>query len=187
MKQEHHQTMQLLKEWRDGNSNARDSLFERLHAELRQVSAALLRNEGSCSLSTGDLVNESVIRLIKLDRIELNDRSHFLALASRAMRRILIDHARKKKSHKRRHQSVTLITQVEGGAQRLDIDRLEKALIRLEVLDQQKAQIVEYRYFGGLSLTEVAEVVGTSETTIKRQWRVARAWLQAAMREELIK
>ncbi|MEL8056352.1 MAG: ECF-type sigma factor [Pseudomonadota bacterium] len=177
------ETNLLLRDWRSGDLSARDELFERLYGELRKVSAALLRGESNCSLSTGDLVNEAVMRLIKLDRMELNDRSHFLALSSRAMRRILIDHSRKKSADKREHQRVTLITQVEGGAQRLDLDRLDKALIRLAVIDAQKAEIVEYRYFGGLSLAEIAEVMGTSESTIKRKWRVARAWLVNALKE----
>ena len=151
---------------------------------MRQVSAALLRAESNSSLSTGDHVNEAVLRLIKLDQIEWADKSHFLALSARAMRRILIDHARKKKSDKRFHHKVTLVTRVEGVAQRLDMDLLEKSLIRLTVIDPAKAEIVELRYFGGMSLQEISEVVGASESTVKRQWRVARAWLLDAMTEE---
>jgi len=173
----------LLAAWRSGDTGARDDLFNLLYRELRQVSAALLRAESNNSLSTGDLVNEATLRLIHLDQIDWADKSHFLALAARAMRRILIDHARKKKSDKRQHHKVTLVTRLEGVEQRLDIEVLEKALIRLSVIDEEKASIVELRYFGGLSLQEIAEVVGTSESTVKRQWRVARAWLLDAMKE----
>jgi RNA polymerase sigma factor (TIGR02999 family) len=133
----------------------------------------------------GDLVNEAVLRLIKLEQIEWTDKSHFLALSARAMRRILIDHARKKNSDKRYHHKVTLVTRVEGVSQRFDMDLLEKSLIRLGVIDPDKAEIVELRYFGGMSLQEIAEVVGASESTVKRQWRVARAWLLDAMTEEV--
>ncbi|MCH9752868.1 MAG: ECF-type sigma factor [Hyphomonas sp.] len=174
---------ELLQAWRSGDTGARDQLFTLLYSELRQVSAALLRAESNNSLSTGDLVNEATLRLIRLDQIDWVDKSHFLALSARAMRRVLIDHARKKKSGKRHHHKVTLVTRLEGVEQRLDIDILEKALIRLAVIDADKAGIVELRYFGGMSLPEIAEVVGTSESTVKRQWRVARAWLLDAMKE----
>lgn len=177
------ETKTLLDKWRDGDTDARDALFALLYTELRQVSAALLRAESNNSLSTGDLVNEAAIRLIRLDQIEWADKSHFLALSARAMRRVLIDHARKKKSDKRHHHKVTLVTRVEGNAQRIDMDILEKSLIRLSAIDAEKANIVELRYFGGLTLEEIGEVSGQSESTIKRQWRVARAWLLNAVQE----
>jgi len=177
------ETKTLLDKWRAGDTDARDALFALLYTELRQVSAALLRVESNNSLSTGDLVNEAAIRLIRLDQIEWADKSHFLALSARAMRRVLIDHARKKKSDKRHHHKVTLVTRVEGSAQRIDMDILEKSLIRLSAIDADKANIVELRYFGGMTLQEIAEVSGQSESTIKRQWRVARAWLLNAVQE----
>lgn len=177
------QSKALLKQWRDGDTTARDRLFELLYSELRQVSAALLRSERNSSLSTGDLVNEAALRLIRLDQIDWADKSHFLALSARAMRRVLIEHARKKNADKRHHHKVTLVTRLEGAAQRIDIDVLEKSLIRLSAIDPAKATIVELRYFGGLSLQEIAEVEGSSESTVKRQWRVARAWLLDAMTE----
>lgn len=174
-------TQVLLRGWRDGDDAARDQLFERLYLELRQVSAALLRAESNSSLATGDLVNEAAIRLIQIDKIDWADRAHFLALSARAMRRILIDHARRKKSDKRAHQKVTLVTRFEGAPQRVDLDVLDKAMIRLKALDAEKAHIVELRYFGGMSVTEIAEVMAVSESTVKRQWQVARAWLMDAL------
>ena len=174
-------TKMLLGDWRSGNIGARDELFDRLYSELRQVSAALLRAESNNSLATDDLVNEAAMRLIEMDRIDWADRTHFLALSARAMRRILIDHARKKRSEKRSHQRVTLMTRFEGGQQRLDLETLETALIRLQAIDEEKAKIVELRFYGGLSPAEIGEVLGASESTIKRQWQVARAWLLDAM------
>ena len=174
-----------MQSWRSGDTGARDQLFTLLYSELRQISAALLRAESNNSLSTGDLVNEATLRLIRLDQIDWVDKSHFLALSARAMRRVLIDHARKKKSDKRQHHKVTLVTRLEGVEQRLDIDQLEKALIRLVVIDAEKANIVELRYFGGMSLPEVSEVTGLSESTVKRHWRIARAWLLDAVQESL--
>lgn len=175
----------LLQRWRKGDTAARDALFELLYSELRQVSAALLRAESNNSLSTGDLVNEASVRLIQLNQIEWADKSHFLALSARAMRRVLIDHARKKSTDKRHHHKVTLVTRFEGGSQRVDIDVLEKSLIRLAAMDAEKASIVELRYFGGMTFEEISEVVGTSESTVKRQWRVARAWLLDALHETI--
>ena len=183
MAQEFSQTQVLLRNWRGGDVRSRDALFEKLYSELRQVSAALLRAESNSSLSTGDLVNEAAIRLMQIDKIDWSDRAHFLALSARAMRRILIDHARKKNTDKRAHKRVTLLTRFEGAPQRLDLDALDKALIRLNAIDEEKATIVELRYFGGLGLAEIAEVLGTSESTIKRQWRTARIWLIDALKE----
>ena len=176
------ETKQLLTAWREGDMAARDRLFTLLYSELRQVSAALLRAERNSSLSTGDLVNEAVMRLVQLDQIEWTDKTHFLALSARAMRRILIDNARKKATDKRHHHKVTLVTRIAGGpGERIDFDVLEKALIRLAAIDKEKADIVELRYFGGMSHQEIAEVTGTSESTVKRGWRAARAWLLDAM------
>lgn len=176
---------QMLEGWRAGDLAARDRLFDLLYDELRQISAALLRTENRTSLSTGDLVNEAVLRLIRLDRIEWTDKAHFLALSARAMRRTLIDHARRKSSDKRAHQKVTLVTKLgDGRKDRIEYDRLEKALIRLAVIDADKAEIVELRYFGGLTMEEIAEVKGQSEATMKRQWRAARAWLRDALGED---
>ncbi|RFB01528.1 sigma-70 family RNA polymerase sigma factor [Parvularcula marina] len=175
------QTRMLLGDWRRGDIGARDQLFDRLYGELRQVSAALLRRESNNSLATEDLVNEAAMRLMEMDSIDWADRSHFLALSARAMRRILIDHARKKKSEKRSHEKVTLMTRFEGGQQRLDLEELETALIRLQAIDEEKAKIVELRFFGGLTPAEIGEVLGTSESTVKRQWQIARTWLLDAM------
>jgi len=174
----------LLKEWRDGSDAARDQLFAKLYHELRLVSAALLRNEGRISLSTGDLVNDAAARLIRLDNIDWQDKAHFMALSARMMRRVLVDHVRKKDADKRHHQKVTLITHLVGGnSETVNIQRLEHALLRLQAIDPVRAQIVEMRYYGGLSLEEIGAVVGMSPSTIKRNWRASRAWLLSAIEE----
>ena len=150
-------TKTLLSAWRNGDMSARDRLFDLLYSDLRQVSAALLRNESNASLSTGDLVNEAAIRLMRLDQIEWADKAHFLALAARAMRRVLIDHARKKNSNKRQHQKVTLISRFgAAGVDRVELDVLEKSLIRLNLIDPEKVEIVEMRYFGGMTLEDLS-------------------------------
>lgn len=175
----------LLDKWRSGDEAARDELFSQLYSELRRISASLLNREGGASLSTGDLVNEAVLRLIDLERIEWQDKAHFLALSARMMRRVLIDHARKKNSDKRSHQKVTLVTHMAGGGpESVDIHHLESALVRLQAIDETRAKIVEMRYYGGLTLDEIAGVTGMSASNVKRSWRASRSWLLNALEEE---
>ena len=170
----------LLARWQKGENEARDQLVARLHPALAQIAAARLRGERNTSLSTGDLINDAVLRLIEVHPDGLVDRAHMLALASRMMRRILIDHARLKASAKRRHVKVEICTEVDGG-QRLDLNRLDSALIRLGAIDEQLMELVEMRYFGGMTAADVALVTGMSEATVKRRWQVARAWLTDAL------
>jgi len=170
----------LIIDWRDGDMDARDRLIARLLPELQQMAAARLRYERASSLSTHDLINDAVERLLNIHGLELADRTHFTALASRLMRNILIDHARAKATDKRAHDKVELNTRVEGGA-RIDLIELNSALIRLEAIEPSLMEIVEMRYFGGMSVTDIAGATGWSEATVKRRWQVARAWLSDAL------
>lgn len=170
----------LLARWQSGDDSARDRLIGRLHPDLSQIAAARLRGERNSSLSTGDLINDAVLRLLQSERHDLADRAHFIALASRLMRHILIDHARQKASAKRRHVKVELCTNIDG-AQRFDLNRLESALVRLGAIDAQLMELVEMRYFGGMTIEDVAVVTGLSEPTVKRRWQAARAWLTDAL------
>ena len=170
----------LLRRWQDGSLDARDELVKRLHPELIEIAAARLRRERDTSLSTGDLINQVVLRIIRTEGLALTDRAHFVALSSRMMRHILVDHARAKASSKRGHVKVELCTAVDGG-QRVDLISLETALIRLKAIDAQLMELVEMRYFGGMTITDISVVLGVSEPTVKRRWQVARAWLADAM------
>lgn len=174
-------TVTLFRRWNEGETNARDRLIARLHPDLAQIAAARLRGERNSSLSTGDLINEAVLRLMKAERHDLADRAHFIALASRLMRNILIDHARAKKSAKRDHAKVELCTNVEGGEQRFDLIALDSALIRLGTIDPLLMEMVEMRYFGGMTTADMSAVTGLSEATVKRRWQAARAWLLDAL------
>lgn len=174
----------LLRAWRGGSSSARDQLLQRLYPSLAEIAAARLRQERNSSLSTGDLINQAVLRLIGSEGLTLADRPHFVALASRIMRNILVDHARAKSSAKRKHERVELCTAIDGG-QRLDLIRLEVALIRLKALDAGLTELVEMRYFGGMTTADVALVMGVSEPTVKRRWQVARGWLMDALNEPM--
>lgn len=168
----------LLHNWRGGNLDATEQLFNKLYIQLSKISSALLSNENAVSLSTGDLVNEAAIRLISLHKIDWQDRVHFLALSAKVMRQVLIDHCRKKMANRRQHERVTLLTQCEPqGEESFDLDLLEESLQELQLIDPERVHIVEMRYYGGLSLTEIAAVKGVSASTIKRSWRASRAWL----------
>ncbi|MDP3737631.1 MAG: ECF-type sigma factor [Hyphomonadaceae bacterium] len=172
---------ELLVAWRAGDLKARDTLFNLVYRELVQVAAALLRTDRKTSLSSGDLVSETVLRLIALDRIEWQDKAHFLALSARVMRQVLVDQARRRATDRRQHHKVTLISQLGAhGSLELELDQLEKALIRLAAIEPRHAEVVELRFFGNLTLEEVAEVLGMSGSTVKRIWRSSRAWLVSA-------
>lgn len=176
---------QLLIRWRNGDSAAQNEIFNELFSEMRRISASLISREGAISISADDLLNEGALRLIRIEDMDWQNRAHFLAMAARIMRRVLVDHARARRSNKRDHQPVTLVTGVGESAQHgLDLDRLDKALLRLNQIDPARASIVELRYFGGLSLEEIAEVTEQSVSTVKRSWRSARVWLQMAMEDD---
>lgn len=174
------QTAELLVQWRGGALDARNALIARIHPELKAIAAARLRADRSSSLSTGDLINDAVVRITTADGLQVNDRAHMVALASRVMRNILVDHARSKMSDKRKHLKVEICTRVEGE-QRFDLIAIDSALIRLKVLDEQLSELVEMRYFGGMTIGDIAAATGLSEATVKRRWAVARAWLVDAL------
>lgn len=159
-----------------------DRVYTLIEQELKTIAAARLRSERSSSLSTGDLINEAMLRLQELDSIEWTGKPHVLAIASTFMRRILIDHARRKNSDKRAHQKVTLVTGLPEEQAPVEIFDLEQALNALREIDPEKANIVEMRFFGGMSNAQIGEVLTLSEATVKRRWAAARAWLQDYLR-----
>lgn len=171
----------LVQSWRCGDADARDSLIGALYGELGKISANLLRGERDISLTTGDLVNEAMVRVLGTDSLNLNDKAHFLALAALTMRRVLTDRARKNGAAKRDHYKVTLAPEVVAAEDYLDADVLENALRRLAEINEEHAAIVEMRYFGGMTMEQIAEATGQSVSTVKRGWRVARAWLSEAL------
>ena len=179
------ETAALFASWRAGDDRARAKLFELFYSELNRTAAGMLRRERNVSLSAGDLVHETVLRLIQLHQIEIENRAHFMALASRFMRRALVDHVRAKQTDKRGHQRVTLVTGVAGDRP-LDLSGLDHALIRLGSVEGQRADIVEMRYFGGMSIGDIATVMSLSEATVKRRWLAARAWLLDAMDDPFV-
>lgn len=178
---------QLLADWQNGDVKARDRLFALVHPELRRLAAVAARHERpGHTLDAPALVNELYLRLSASGQLAFQDRGHFFAIAARTMRRILIDYARGRMTDKRggNAERVTL-SAVQGWVpahSMEDLLALEQLLTRLEQLEPRLAQVVELRFYGGLQETEVAAALGVSTITIKRDWKVARAWLLARLR-----
>jgi RNA polymerase sigma factor (TIGR02999 family) len=170
----------LLRAWSDGDQDALKSLTPIVYAELHGLARRYLRRErAGHTLQTSALVNEAYLRLVDYKRMQWQDRSHFFAVSSQVMRRILVDHARRhnlKRGGNVPHVSLDE-TAVVGGGQDVDLVALDRALDGLEQIDPRKMRIIEMRFFGGLSVEETAEVLKVSAVTVKRDWRAAKAWL----------
>jgi RNA polymerase sigma factor (TIGR02999 family) len=172
---------ELLRSWRQGDGGALDRLVPLVHAELRRVARSHIRREGpGHTLQPTALVNELYLRLVNIDRLTLNDRTHFFAVASTLMRQILVDHARRKRADKR-GGAVTMMSldDVSPASQTpiVDVLALDRALDALSSRDARQCRIVELRYFAGLSINETAEAIGVSAATVEREWTMAKAWL----------
>lgn len=173
-----------LSRWRQGDLAARDRLVDAVYPELRAIAQRQLGNERiGHTLQATALVNEAYLRLSGLDRIEWRDRVHFVHMAARVMREVLVDHARRRAARKRDGGERVSLTALElaDGAGSVDITALDGALEALQRLDPDKARLVELRYFGGLTIEETAEALGSSPASVKRHWQVARAWLFEAL------
>ena len=174
----------LLQQWAGGDLQAREDLVPLVYQELRKRAAAYLRRERrDHTLQPTALVNEAYVRLMGQDRVTWINRAQFFGVAAQAMRRILVDHARKREAAKR--PGGIRVTLDEGMRSVPPIDcellMLDSVLQELAVLDERQARIVEMKYFGGLSEEEVAAILSLSRTTITREWQSARAWLYRRM------
>lgn len=174
----------LLLAWGGGDQAAGELLLPAIYDELhRQAARAMRREADSHSLQATALVHEAYLRLIDQRRVEWRSRAHFLAIASQAMRRILVDHARGRLAAKRgngaRHLTLdSAHSPPDQNDGEIDVLALHDALERLAALDAEQARLVELRYFGGLNIEETAEALGVSPATVKREWASARAWLR---------
>lgn len=178
---------QLLIAWSDGNKDALDQLMPIVYDELRRLARRYLARERSNhTLQTSALIHEAYLRLVDYQNLAWQNRAHFFAVAAQIMRHILIDHARSYHYAKR-----------GAGAQKVQLDEsaivieqraaellvLDDALSGLAKLDPRRSRIVELKFFGGLNIEEIAEVVGISPATVQREWRAARAWLRHTLRQ----
>ena len=173
----------LLEESAAGDETAAARLFPIVYDELRRLAGAALRRERpSHTLQPTALVHEAFLRLVDVKSSRLQDRGHFIAIADRAMRRVLVDHARSRAAVKRGKAEARLsIDDVDVAAvdaTDMDLVALDQALERLAAIDERQARIVELRFFGGLTVEETAVVIGASDRTVKRDWQMARAWLR---------
>lgn len=174
---------ELLLEWRRGDRGALDELMPLVYAELRRLAGGYFKSERpGHTLEPTAVVHEAYARLVDMD-VPWRDRVHFFAIAARTMRRLLVDHARARRRLKRGGEvvRVTLDEARAGAAPAPDILELDEALERLLAVDERKHQLIELRYFAGLTNEECAEVVGLSLATVKRDLRTARAWLAAQL------
>ena len=175
----------LLVAHRGGDREAFDRLVPLVYAELRRIAARYLsRERAGHTLQPTALVNEAYLRLVQSDDVEFENRAHFVGIAARLMREILVDHARRHGARKRggRQQRVTLTEGVALlEASDVDLLALDEALEKLAEKDAHLARLVELRYFGGLSVEETAEVLGSSPRTVKRDWAAAKVWLRRRM------
>jgi RNA polymerase sigma factor (TIGR02999 family) len=178
----------LLRSWGEGDAGALDQLFPLVYDRMRQLAHQRLRHEPDGSLNTTALVHEAYLKLVDGPRVELRDRGHFLGLASRVMRHLLVDHARARKAAKRGmgQAAVPLDDAAWLPDETADtVEELDEALQRLEAIDGRRTRILEQRYFGGLTLEETAEALDVSLATVKRELRSARAWLALELRREM--
>lgn len=177
---ERSEVTRLLSAINDGESGAREALVPVVYAELRVLAESYMRKERpGHTLQPTALVNEAWMKLADQTRVEWKGRAHFFGIAAQAMRRILVDHHRRRTAARRgRDKAVTLVDDAaETFADPLDFIALDEALDELAAMDPRAARIVELRFFGGLSVEETAEVLDVSAPTVKRDWRTAKAWL----------
>jgi RNA polymerase sigma factor (TIGR02999 family) len=177
---------QLLIDWNNGSPEALEKLMPMVEAELRRIAANYMRRERpGHTLQTSALVNEAYLKLVDQREVRWQNRSHFFALASQLMRRILLDHARTQGRVKRGGEAVHVNLEdvaVMSPQKSEELIALDEALTRLAEFDPQKGRLVEMRFFGGLTVEEVAEVLEIAPVTVMLHWRLAKAWLQKEMR-----
>jgi RNA polymerase sigma factor (TIGR02999 family) len=182
-----HEITQLLLAWSKGDREALDRLFPLVYAELRRLAKSYMRKErAGHTLQTTALIHEVYLRLINADQIEWQNRAHFFGVAARAMRQILVEMARERGSQKRgggaRQVSLDEAMMIDEGLDE-DLVAVDEALRALAQFDARKAQVVEMRFFGGLTEEEMAAALDVSPETVRRDWRLARSWLRRRLSE----
>jgi RNA polymerase sigma factor (TIGR02999 family) len=176
----------LLLAWGQGDQAAFERLVPIVHAELHRIAMRCMSDERlGHSLQATALVNEAYLRLVNVHRVKWQDRTHFLSMAARLMRRVLVEHARRRRSLKRGtgEANVPLVEDlVVAPEPQRDFVALDDALCALSAVDERKSRVVELRFFGGLTVEETADVLNVSVDTVMRDWKLARAWLLRELR-----
>ena len=181
-----HDVTQLLQAWSDGDQKALEKLMPLVYGELHRLAKRhMARERADHTLQTTALVNEAYLKLIDSTRMNWRNRAHFFAVSAQLMRRILIDFARSRHTLKRDAGTDPVsLDEAPAVSQRADLVALDDALNALTALDPRKSQVVELRFFGGLSVEETAEVLKVSAETVMRDWRLAKIWLLHELRPE---
>jgi RNA polymerase sigma factor (TIGR02999 family) len=174
---------QLLQDWSNGKSEVLEDLMPLVYDELRQQAVQFLRKERpDHTLQATALIHEAYLKLIGQKDVEWQNRNHFFAIASTAMRRILVDHARERQREKRggseENLQLELALNISASEKNIDLIALDEALNRLAKMNERQARVVELRYFSGLNNDETAEVLGVSNATVRNDWNIAKAWLK---------
>ena len=177
----------MLLAWQAGDEGALERIDPRVHDELRKIARRCMRGERrDHSLQETALLNEAYLRMIDVRRVNWQNRTHFLAMSARIMRRVLVEAARAR-GYRRRGADACRVTLAEGmlisEPPDVDVVALSEALDEFAQIDQRKSHVVELRYFGGLTVEETAEALGISPETVARDWRLARAWLRRKLGE----
>jgi RNA polymerase sigma factor (TIGR02999 family) len=180
---------QLLVAWSKGNKGALDQLMPMVYRELHRLARRRLdRENDGHTLQTTALVNEAYIRMVGQNKAQWQNRAHFFAIAAQMMRRILVDYARSRHYAKRGggapQVSFDEMLAAPSGSRAADVVALDDALTTLAEFDERKSKMVELRFFGGLSIEETAEVLGVSPGTVRRDWTLAKAWLQKEIQKD---
>ena len=178
---------QLLDRWQTGDSEALRKLVPLVYADLRQLAHRHLRRQRpDHTLQSTALVHEAYLRLAKQEKMRFENRTHFFAVAARIMRQILVDHARNRQAAKRNPGVTLVLDEAIAPAQfrQVDLIVLDDALQELSRLDARQGQIVELRFFAGLSIEQTSEILQVSPATVKREWATARLWLRKQMAQE---
>lgn len=178
----------LLERLSEGDREALDRLFPAIYDELHRLAHLQLRGNRSNTLKTTALVHEAYFKLVRHHEVDWQDRSHFFAVASRAMRQVLVERARRRNAQKRGggERPLTLEEERLGSADQDEaIVALDEALGQLEEMDPRQAKVVECRFFAGMTIEETAAVLDVSSATVKRDWRTAKAWLYREMQRDL--
>jgi len=179
------QVTELLARWSEGDAAAREALIALVYPELRRLAGKCLAGHQPQTLQSTALVHEAYLRLAGQSSLRVENRAHFLAIAARLMRQILVDHARARGSAKRGAGCLTLSFDDRIALPRkpeIDLVALDDALNRLSAMDSRQSDIVDLRFFGGLSIEDTSQVLGISPATVKREWSIARLWLQRELR-----
>ena len=186
MEQNPNSISQLIAESRSGSDEAFATLFSAVYSSLKQLARKRLsENAAPLTLSTTALIHETYLKMFASERPDLESRGHLMGITSNAMRQVLIDYVRRQAASKRPQPGERVaITEVDIAMESpVDLESLDSALTKLAEIDEQQAKVVEMKFFGGMTLDEIADALGISTATVTREWRMARAWLERELEE----